>query len=341
MQGWQITKAGILQSVSRTEMLSDVDSVKLRITKALLTSEDAVSFLGEDKRVKFPIIPCMAAIGQINELPIESPYLEKGTRVYVSSVKNCGKCPHCVADNEENCYEFTVAGKNTDGFLKDFAIVNVADVFPLPPSIRDEDAVYIELIKLALSVIDELAIEKGQHVAIIGGTLLGTILAQLIIYYQGVPILIDSSDEKLELAKRSGVYYTINSGNDPEKEVSSLTGGRMALKVVHVARSGMPFDLAIKLAAPTANVAFAGFSFPNVRLSLQSALEKRVNCFGVTNGFGNSESAINMLANKAVDLSNYAVPTVSINDAPKVLADMATTYKEKKTVDPVIINALG
>ena len=341
MQGWQITKAGVLQNVNKTELLADVDSVKLRITKALITIEDVVTYLGEDKKVKLPIIPSMAAIGQINELPIESPYLEKGTRVYVSAVKNCGKCPHCVTGKQSDCYDFCVASKNEDGFLKDFAVVNQADVFPLPASIRDEDAVYIELIKLALSVIDKLDVEKGQHVAIIGGTLLGTIIAQLIIYYQGVPILIDASDEKLELAKRSGVYYTINSESNPEKEVSSLTGGRMTSKVVHVARSGMPFDLAVKLAAPTAKVAFAGFSFPNVRLSLQTAFEKRLNCFGVTNGFGNSESAINMLANKAVDLSNYAVRTVKFSETEKIFAEMSDEYKQTKTVNPVIINTLG
>ena len=61
------------------------------------------------------------------------------------------------------------------------------------------------------------------------------------------------------------------------------------------------------------------FSFPNVRLSLQTAFEKRLNCFGVTNGFGNSESAINMLANKAVDLSNYAVRTVKFSETEKIL----------------------
>ena len=69
--------------------------------------------------------------------------------------------------------------------------------------------------------------------------------------------------------------------------------------------------------------------------------EKRAICFGVTNGFGNSESAINMLANKAVDLSNYAVRTVKFNEAENIFADMAQEYKQNKTVNPVIVNTLG
>ena len=340
MQAWQISTKEKIEKADRTELLTDIDSVKLRITKALITSEDIVTYLGEDDKVKYPVIPCTAAIGQINELPAESPYFEKGTRVYVSAVDSCGKCPHCVNGHPERCYEFSVAGKNKDGFLKDFAVVPAADVFALPQSIKDESAIYIELIKLALAVIDELKVEKGQHVAVIGGTILGSIISQLIIYYQGVPILIDSSEEKLALAEKAGVYYTIKADKTAEKEVSALTGGRMTMKVVHVARSGMPFDLAFRLAAPTASVAFAGFSFPDVRLSFRSALEKRLKCFSVANGYGNSESAINMLANKAVDLSDYAVPVTPLKDVAANFAKMATAFKENRTVDPIIVNMI-
>lgn len=341
MRTWQITKTQQIDLVDRVETLTDIDSVKLRITKTLITSEDVVTYLGEDKKVKFPVVPCTAAVAQINELPVESPYFEKGTRVYVSAVRNCGKCPRCVNSHPESCYEFSVAGKTRDGFLKDFAVVPSKDVYVLPPSIRDEDAIYIELIKLALSVIDELKIEKGQHVAVIGATLLGSIIAQLIIYYQGVPILIDSSDEKLNLAAQAGVYYTVNSARNVEKEVSSLTGGRMTAKVVHVVRSGEAFDLAFRLAAPAASVAFAGLSFPNVRLSFQSALEKRLRCFSVANGFGNSESAINMLANKAVDLSGYDIPVTDTKDIAENFAKMAEELKTQKTVKPIIVNMVG
>lgn len=341
MQAWQISNIRQIEKVDRTESLTDMDSVKLRITKTLLTSEDTVTYLGEDKKVKYPIIPCTAAIGVINELPAESPEFEKGTRVYVSSVRNCGKCPHCVNSRPEFCYEFSVAGKTRDGFLKDFAVVPASDVYVLPQSIRDEDAIYIELIKLALSAIDELKIEKGQHVAVIGGTLLGSIIAQLIIYFQGVPILLDSSDEKLNLAADAGVYYTVNSTNNAEKEVSDITGGRMAPKVILIARSGESFDLAFRLAAPTASVAFVGFSFPDVELSFQDALEKRLNLFSVKTGYGNSESAINMLANKAVNLSGYSVPVTDTKDIEKNFERMAEEIEKNKTVSPIIVNMVG
>ena len=80
MQAWQISNIRQIEKVDRTESLTDMDSVKLRITKTLLTSEDAVTYLGEDKKVKYPIIPCTAAIGVINELPAESRFVRQKLR---------------------------------------------------------------------------------------------------------------------------------------------------------------------------------------------------------------------------------------------------------------------
>ena len=70
---------------------------------------------------------------------------------------------------------------------------------------------FIYDISIALSIIDKLHVEKGEHVAIIGGTLFANILAQVVAYYQAVPIIIDDNEENLKLAKKCGVYYVSNS----------------------------------------------------------------------------------------------------------------------------------
>ena len=47
-----------------------------------------------------------------------------------------------------------------------------------------------------------------------------------------------------------------------------------------------------------------------------------------------------MLANKAVDLSDYAVPVTPLKDVAANFAKMATAFKENKTVDPIIVNMI-
>ncbi|HBF86073.1 MAG TPA: hypothetical protein DDW54_00180 [Clostridiales bacterium] len=341
MIGWQITEKDKLEKISGNEMLDDIESAKVKITASLLTEEDIAVMSGEDKSVSFPIIPSKTAIGQISELGQQSAYLAKGTRVFLSSVSPCGKCYHCTNGREKDCYSFKIAGYNRDGFLKDFAVKPVKELFALPPSVKDAEAVYLGYISLALSVIDKLNLQKGQHVAIFGADVLGAIIAQLIIYYQGVPILLDDDDEKLLLAKKSGVYYALNTEKKAEKEVLAITGGRLANKVVYISRSKLSTDLAFRLCAPSESIVFVGFSYPNMKVALSSAIAKNLSVICVTNGYGNVEPAINILANNALDLSNYYLVPTKMDDIEKNVGEMLKDYKAKKKVGNLLVNMLG
>lgn len=340
MTGWQITAIGKILKINATEMLEDVDSAKVKLTRTLLTGEDVSLYTGEEKG-KFPIIPGRRAVGQVTELGSSSPLFEKGTRVVLSPVNPCGKCYHCANGNPTECYDFSIAGKTTDGFLKDFAVVKTSAIFPLPQSVKDNEAVFTDDIALALSVIDKLDMEKGQHVAIFGGSVFGSILAQLVIYYQGVPVLIDDNEQNLLNAKKSGIYYTLKVNARTEKEALSITGGRAFAKVAYLTRSGLSADLAFRLAAPSGRIAFAGYSFPNVKIPFPIALGKQLTTVSVTNGYGNYEPAINILANKAVDLSVYTLPLTKMDDIETSVGKMAECYKNKQPLPDFMFNMLS
>ena len=126
MIAWSLSDYGKLEKTENRETLEGVDSVKIRITRTLLTEDDIALISGEDKSLKLPIIPGRIAIGQISELAQESNFLTKGTRVFVSPIKNCHQCYHCLINRPRDCYNFSIAGKTSNGFLKDFAVTNVS-----------------------------------------------------------------------------------------------------------------------------------------------------------------------------------------------------------------------
>lgn len=341
MRGWQITEPSKIGEINKIESLSGVDSVKIKLTRALITEEDVAIFAGDEKSVKLPIIPGRAAVGQITELGQPSPYLDKGVRVFLSPVKACGECYHCTNGKPEKCYNFKIAGRNSDGFLKDFAVLDSDEVYPLPQTVKDDDAVFLDYVTLAVSAIDKLSIEKGQHVAIFGSSVLGSIIAQLIIYYQGVPILVGNDDNELLLAKKSGIYYTVKASPRTDKEISSFTSGRMAEKVVYLTRSGIPTELAYKVAAPSATVALVGYSAPNLKVPFGTAMNKQLTNVCVTNGYGNAEAAINILSNKAIDLSNYKLPVTKMEAIEKNMTERLEIYKAGNIVPGLLVNMLG
>lgn len=80
MRGWQITEPGKIGEINKIESLSGVDSVKIKLTRTLITEEDIAIFAGDEKSVKLPIIPGRAAVGQITELGQHSPHGLTGER---------------------------------------------------------------------------------------------------------------------------------------------------------------------------------------------------------------------------------------------------------------------
>lgn len=339
MIGLQISQKGKLEKINKMEMCEDANSSKVKITKVLLTPEDTRTLLGDDSAT-YPVIPGRIAIGQISDTS-DFSYLEKGTRVYVNPITNCGECVQCLSSNSNLCTSLQTAGKNVNGFLRDFAVVKNSQLYFLPSLVKDSEAILIDYITLALATIDKLDITKGEHVAVIGGGLVGLITSMLIIYYQGVPILIDGKEENLDRARLAGIYYNLFSDNKVEKEVSELTGAHMAQKVIYVADSNINTDLALKLASYNAKVGFVGFSSPNLKVNFNVAMKKQLEFCCITNGYGYTEQAINLIANKVIDLSLFKFNVVKYDNVEDELFKDYEAFKDgEQSAFPLLVDMM-
>ena len=194
MKVWQLAYPHNLQHVTTPDLKRTENTVKVKITKALLSEADVAVYSGAVK-VRSPFIPGRFAIGQVTEAEQDS-FIRKGERVYLAGITE----DECAPDG------LKIAGETADGFYRDFVLAGVDDVYPLPSSVSDEAAFLIDAIALAEHVVDEMHVEAGQHILVIGGGLYGNILAQILIYHRAVPILADNNPERLARAKRSGIY---------------------------------------------------------------------------------------------------------------------------------------
>lgn len=346
MLGLQFTKQGKITEVNKMEVCADVDSSKIKILKVLLSPEDFATLKG-DESANYPVIPGRSAIGHLpnmNDMK-DFAYLEDEKedekkifiKVFINPVTPCGECVECLSGNTNGCNNFLRAGKETNGYLRDFAVVKNNQIFPLPPTIKDNEAILIDYISLALATIDKLNIQKGEHVAVIGGGLVGLLLTLLIIYYQGVPILIDGDEANLEKARLAGSYYNLFSDNKLEKEVSELTGAHMSQKVAYITDSNINTDVAIKLASYNAKVGFVGFSAPNLKVNFNLAMKKQLDFSCITSGYGYTEQAINIIANKVIDLGVFKIPTYKYEDSISVIKSLYKNLKDNGKEPPIIM----
>lgn len=320
MEGLQITAPGTFSTIEKKEFFDETSCVKVKVTRTLFLQEDFNTFNG-DKKVSYPIIPSRVAIGKIVETPDENTY-NRGDNVFIHSVNACMQCNNCKNDDLKHCSEFLIAGKNCDGFLRDFVNLSPENFSLLPQKVVDK-ALFIDHIAICDRIIDSISLQKGEHVVIVGADVMGIILAQLVIYYQGVPILVDSNASNLDLAKDVGIYYTVFADNMVENAVSELTGGRLASKVVYMTGSNLNTDIALKLAGHNASVCFAGFDTPNIRVNFNTALLRQLKFNCVTNSYGSFDSAINLLALDAVNVDCFDIKSVKSELAVSTITEMA------------------
>ncbi len=337
MKGWHVVDKNLIEEKTIDEHFDSLTCTKVKITKALLTLKDAITFSeGENKG----FVLGGYGIGVVSEAGENLFNLQKGTRVYINPTLSCNKCYNCENNEHTKCTDVKVAGEDFNGFLRDFISIDSSNLYYLPESVSDNEALFINHICLSLAIIDKLDIQKGDHVAIIGASNLGIILSQLLIYYQAVPILIDIDDESLQIAKSSGIYYTLGKDDNWPKEVSSLTGGRMAKSVVYISDCDVSARTAFTLAGYNAPVAITGLTEKNATISIAPAMKKQLVVHLVNSGYGYTASSINLIANKAFNIKPLKLDFIPYAKVPEKLAEMSENLSKEQKIYDCIVDVL-
>ncbi len=317
MKIWQLNSPNHLQREEAPDLVRGKDQVKIKVTKALLSEADVSVFTGLVK-VRYPAIPGRFAIGQVTECAPDS-FIQKGDRVFLASVTE----DECAPDG------LRVAGETAPGFYRDFVLAGPDEAYVLPASVSDEAAFLIDAVAMAEHVVDEMNVSVGQHVLVIGGGLYGNVLCQILIYHRAVPILADNNAERLARAKKSGIYYTFPNDETLKGHILEVTGGKLADAAVYLAFSNKsePSSL-FSLVARGAHVAFCAPVGKNLIVNLGNALKNNVTVKGITKSREFVSTAINILANKAVNFNEFPYRSFPEEALPDTMLRYAEILRE-------------
>ena len=119
----------------------------------------------------------------------------------------------------------------TVGAYAEYSVVNASDAVKIPDDVSTEQAVaaYLQGLTAWTFIREAGQVQAGQWVlvhAASGGV--GTLLVQLLRTVGAKVIGTASTDEKLELAKKNGAEWVINSHDDVVAKVKEITGGHGA-----------------------------------------------------------------------------------------------------------------
>lgn len=321
MNQWKLTKANELtkEEAPLPEPFGNVR--KVRVTKVMVTGLDGDIYSGAVK-IGYPRILGRFAVGLIVD-DVNGSAFSKGQRVLLPTfppVPDTGVQPKTFSEDE-----YKVCGINQDGYLRDFVYVREDDFTLIPDTLSDEKALLAQFMALAIETADALDIQRGEHIAVIGKSILSLFLCQFLIYRQAAPILIDTNEQRLAYAKSTGIYYCVANDKSLVENVGAITGGRLADGTVFLcpedAENGtLPFGVT----KTEGKVVFSGFLTQSIPANLELAFKKRLSLYGVANGSESIPTALNLLVNDAVNLSGIRItnlPYERAEEAFRALVD--------------------
>lgn len=321
MKSWILDAPQSLTLQDAPPTVLSPDQVKIKLEEIMITSSDFSIYQGQNK-IKYPLVLGRNAVGVVSDrYDKNGTQLQKMDRVVVEPYLPCEACVECLDGDISRCSNMQELGLNSDGVLKNFADLPYTLLHKLPDNLSNERALYTSYVAFCLNVVEALKLEKGRHIAIFSSTRTGIILAQLIAYYQAIPVYISENEELLKLAREMGVFYCFNPNEvSVEKEIMMVTGGRMCKELVFFSNSDFRMKDVYDSAAVNANICLAGYSNKESKLSVAQICQKHLNVFGVFNGAGKFSSAINMLVTETVNVDRLLGDTVSFDTLDASLA---------------------
>lgn len=320
MKAWRITAPGKIELTESASQKADAGCVKIKILETLVSKPDVNVYSGATEAA-LPIIPGGSCVGMVIESGEGVTGLERGDRVYVRPQSVCGECAQCKNGKFSLCEDTRIHGFTCDGFIRDFAVVNAGECIALPDRIPNEEAVFLDYISVAVQTINILELTKGDFLAITGASALGIILGQVALYYQAVPILVDTDEEWLAKAKELGLYYTVNAlETDPRSKIFHITGGKMAECVAHISSGEMRVTQSLDFTAKGGKLVVIGRygCIDELSCSLKNVVNKGISVTGVCNGVKYMQTAVNILANKAISVKPLITKEALFDDVPHV-----------------------
>lgn len=215
--------------------------------------------------------------GVVEEVGEGVTTLKTGDRVAGVPLVPCMKCEDCQKGDYSLCKHYSFIGSREFGSFAEYVAVPERNAVKFDEDVSFEKGAFFEPATVALHGLRRVDYKGGKHVAILGGGTIGLLTAQWAKIFGAKSVTVfDILDERLELAKRLGIDYGVNTskGNYMD-EVKEITEGRGFDYVYETAGNTITMKMAFELAANKAGVCFIGT--PTRELSFSIAEWENIN----------------------------------------------------------------
>lgn len=205
--------------------------VLLRIAACGICGGDARSYFNVDAFTGKVRIPGHEMTGVVTQVGEYAPW-RVGDRLALAADIHCGHCWYCQREHFNVCDTLRILGKHLNGGLAEYMlltrdILEHGIVNRVPDDLSLQHAAISEPLCSVLATHDDLAIQEGETVAVLGPGPMGILHHELLQARGARVILIGRSPKRLERARRDFNVQCIVDGSteDVIERVRALTNG--------------------------------------------------------------------------------------------------------------------
>lgn len=287
---------------------------------------DLNTYLGRNPMVKLPVVPgheVGAVIEEIGE-GVPEGLFAKGMSVTLNPYTNCGKCASCRNGRVNACEHNETLGVQRNGVMCEYAVMPWQKVIPAP-SMSSRDCALIEPMSVGFHAVSRGQVVDNERVMVIGCGMIGMgaiIRASL----RGATVIaVDLDDEKLELARKVGAAYVINSKTENVHErMLQLTDGLGADVVIEAVGSPATYVTAVDEVGFTGRVVCIGYAKSPVEFQTKLFVQKELDIRGSRNALpADFRAVINYLQTGVCPIEKLISRIVEPEEAASAMAGWA------------------
>ena len=236
--------------------------------------------------MKFRGVPGHEFVGVVVETT--NPSLS-GRRVVGEINVGCDRCALCAAGLARHCPERSVLGiLGRDGAFAEFLALPDANLIPVPDSVPDEVAVFVEPVAAAYEILEQIHLARNRTIVVMGDGRLGALVALVLKGEKYLPIVAGHHPEKLRRLEALGLEVVEESRLSDRFDI-----------VIDCSGSGAGFSRAVELVKPRGTIILKSTAADGAEINLAPVVINEITVLG--SRCGRFAPALNALASGKVD----------------------------------------
>lgn len=220
-----------------------------------------------------------------------------GQRVVADINIPCQRCSYCQQDLQHHCPNRKVVGiKNHPGAFAEYITLPNENLFLVPPTLSDEQAVFAEPLAAALEIQEQVNLSNSPNILLIGAGKLGQLIARTLAGLGQNLLVTARSERSLKPLESKGIQTCL---------VSQLPPQQFDL-VIECSGNSQGFETAVNSVKPRGTLILKSTYRDNVSVNLSQLVVNEVSVIG--SRCGPMEKALSLLNN------NQLNPTDLITD---------------------------